>query len=103
MSELVMVQNNQVVVSSRQVAEHFGKRHDKLYSEIKRMYAEFISVGEGNAQNGGDPLFYEAEYYMTSMQAKGIRKLGRIKTMRWTSAQHEHIGRRRVEGLFMIC
>lgn len=62
MSELVMVQNNQVVVSSRQVAEHFGKRHDKLYSEIKRMYAEFISVGEGNAQNGGDPLFYEAEY-----------------------------------------
>ena len=27
MNELVMVENNQVVVSSRQVADNFGKQH----------------------------------------------------------------------------
>jgi len=53
-------QNGQAVVSSREVAEHFGKRHDKLMSEIKRMY--FNLTDEGCAQNGGDPLFMKTEY-----------------------------------------
>ena len=37
MSNLVEVRNQQVVASSKQVAEHFGKRHDKLFFEIGRI------------------------------------------------------------------
>ena len=50
--------NRNVVVSSRQVAKHFGKRHDKLFSEIKRRYSEYIDC----AENGGHPLFFENSY-----------------------------------------
>lgn len=37
MNELVMVENNEVVVSSRQVAEHFGKMHKNVLASIKEM------------------------------------------------------------------
>lgn len=49
-----------VLVSSRDVAEKFGKRHDKLMSEIERMYGELTN--EGTSQNGGHPLFYKSTY-----------------------------------------
>ena len=51
-----------IVVSSRQVAEDFGKRHDKLFTEIGRMYGSLIADEKGIAQNGGDPLFFPHEY-----------------------------------------
>ena len=35
MKELVMVENNQVVVSSRQVAENFGKQHKDVLEGIR--------------------------------------------------------------------
>ena len=34
------------------MAKKFGKRHDKLISEIERMYSDLI--GKGCAQNGGE-------------------------------------------------
>lgn len=45
-------------MSSVQVAKDFEKRHDKLVSEIERMYGDLT----GYAQNGGDPLFIETAY-----------------------------------------
>lgn len=54
----VKEKNGQLVVSSREVAEHFGKRHDKLTAEIERMYGDLI----GYPQNGGHPLFLENFY-----------------------------------------
>ena len=60
MEELVYLKNDEAVCSSLQVAEKFGKRHDKLISEIERMYSDLI--GKGCAQNGGDPLFVKSSY-----------------------------------------
>lgn len=54
----LVVENNQTLVSSRQVAEDFGKRHDKLKYEITRMYGGLIGVH----QNGGHPMFIENKY-----------------------------------------
>lgn len=54
------LKNEQAVCNSLQVAEKFGKRHDKLVSEIERMYSDLI--GQGCAQNGGDPLFIKSSY-----------------------------------------
>ncbi len=51
-----------IVVSSRQVAEDFGKRHDKLFAEIGRMYGDLIAGEKGIAPNGGDPFFFLHEY-----------------------------------------
>lgn len=45
---------------SLQVAKKFGKRHDKLVTEIERMYSDLI--GKGCAQNGGNPLFIKSSY-----------------------------------------
>ena len=42
MNELVYLKNDEAVCDSLQVAEKFGKRHDKLIAEIRRMYGELI-------------------------------------------------------------
>lgn len=60
MNDLVILKNDNAVCDSLQVAEKFNKRHDKLVSEIERMYGEL--VGERCAQNGGHPLFYKTSY-----------------------------------------
>jgi len=56
--DLVQVQNNQAVVSSLDVAEHFGKRHCDVL--------EAIRVEMGVTENSVDPLeaemFYETTY-----------------------------------------
>ena len=36
-TDLVEIKNNQVVVSSRQVAENFGKRHTHILDSIKSL------------------------------------------------------------------
>lgn len=46
-NELVQVKNEQVVTSSRHVAQNFGKRHDKLFFEIGRMYGELVADKKG--------------------------------------------------------
>ena len=60
MNELVHLEHDEAVCNSLEVAEKFGKRHDKLISEIERMYSDLI--GKGCAQNGGDPLFVKSSY-----------------------------------------
>ncbi len=60
MNNLVYLKNDEPVCSSLQVAEKFGKRHDKLIFEIERMYSDLI--GKGCPQNGGDPLFIKSSY-----------------------------------------
>lgn len=50
-------ESGQVVVSSREVAENFGKRHNKLVFEIERMYSDLTT------QNGAvKTLFFEASF-----------------------------------------
>ena len=60
MKGLIKINNTdgQLTVSSLQVAESFGKRHDKITAEIQRMYGDLREC----AQNGGDPLFAESTY-----------------------------------------
>lgn len=59
MNEIILQnKDGQILASSRDVAERFGKRHDKLTSEIERMYSELI----GYAQNGGHPMFIKTTY-----------------------------------------
>ena len=53
MDKLVVVKNKQVVVSSRQVAEHFGKLHKDVLETIRTK----ISSAENSAQ-----WFYETYY-----------------------------------------
>ena len=60
MNELVYLKNDEPVCSSLQVAEKFGKRHDKLIAEIRRMYGELI--GKRSPQNGGAKFFFESTY-----------------------------------------
>lgn len=60
MNELVHLENDEAVCSSLEVAEKFGKRHDKLIAEIRRMYSDLI--GKGSPQNGGAKFFFEATY-----------------------------------------
>lgn len=60
MNELVYLKNDEAVCDSLQVAEKFGKRHDKLIAEIRRMYGELI--GKRGAQNGGAKFFFESTY-----------------------------------------
>ena len=58
--ELVYLKNDEAVCDSLQVAERFGKRHDKLISEIERMYGDLI--GKLNVQNGGAKMFQKSSY-----------------------------------------
>ena len=43
--DLVQVQNNQVVVSSRQIAEHFGKQHFHVLRDIENMKKDISNFG----------------------------------------------------------
>ena len=60
MNELVYLKNDEAVCDSLQVAEKFGKRHDKLIAEIRRMYGELI--GKRGVQKGGAKIFFESTY-----------------------------------------
>ena len=53
MNELVMVENNQVVVSSRQVAENFGKQHKDVLESIRGILA---------AENSATEFFHESTF-----------------------------------------
>ena len=50
---LVEVQNNQIVVSSKQVAEHFGKEHKNVLADIRDILA---------AENSAARFFHETTY-----------------------------------------
>ena len=59
--DLVTIMDSQAVVSSRAVAERFHKRHDKLTTEIKRMYSELCVEGDAH-QMVDTPVFYAQQY-----------------------------------------
>lgn len=60
MNGLVILKGKEAVCDSLEVAKRFHKRHDKLISEIERMYGDLID--KGCAQNGGHPLFTRTTY-----------------------------------------
>lgn len=53
MSELVSIVNNQAVVSSRQVAEHFGKEHKNVLASIRDILV---------AENSATKFFLESNH-----------------------------------------
>lgn len=66
MNNLINIRNLDgiLTVSSREIAENFNKRHDKLSSEIERMYGDYIYDPEQDKStlNGGNPLFIRNWY-----------------------------------------
>lgn len=45
MKQLVVIQNNQIVVSSKDLAEHFGKEHKDVLENIRHiLVAEFSAT-----------------------------------------------------------
>lgn len=65
MENLVEIKNNQVVVSSRQIAENFGKEHSKVLRSI-RTAIEFTQAKNGlsklSQDNEVNDWFYETTY-----------------------------------------
>ena len=53
MNELVKIKNNQVVVSSRQVAEKFGKEHRNVLASIREILV---------AENSADKFYQETTH-----------------------------------------
>ena len=51
--------NGKITVNSRDIAERFGKRHDKLISEIERMYSNLIW---GTPKMVETPMFWKTSY-----------------------------------------
>ena len=56
---LVELKKNEAVCSSLDVAERFGKRHDKLTTEIERMYSGLI---KGSPEMVDTPMFWKSSY-----------------------------------------
>jgi len=54
------MKNDEAVCDSLIIADRFHKRHDKLVSEIDRMYGDLVVVGY--AQNSGHPIFVKTSY-----------------------------------------
>lgn len=57
MNELINIKNDEAVTTSLQVAEVFGKRHDRVVDEIERKYADILTP-----QNGGTRYFFRGTY-----------------------------------------
>lgn len=57
-NELVKVINGKTVVSSRDVAENFGKRHDNVMQNIERVLKDSVGVLEIKET----PMFQKSTY-----------------------------------------
>lgn len=56
MNDIILsMQNGEPVVSSRQIAESFEKRHDHVMRDIE-------DIMRGLPKNGDTPMFYKTEY-----------------------------------------
>lgn len=58
MSELVMIKNNQVVVSSRQVAEKFGKKHYVVLNSIKEILGQARKISSDSSQTSKSDCYH---------------------------------------------
>lgn len=56
----IVIENNQPITTSRNVAKNFGKRHDSVLRDLDNLKENF----EGSPQNWGD-LFHETTYTHT--------------------------------------
>lgn len=63
-TNLINIENRNgiLTVTSREIAENFDKRHDKLTSEIERKYGEYIVDEKECPRNGGNLLFIRSTY-----------------------------------------
>lgn len=68
-NNLVEVKNNTVVVSSLQIAEHFGKRHDNVVRDIENLITDMGMLKNEDISNRGvlkiedtPELFYKTTY-----------------------------------------
>lgn len=84
MEDLVKVENNQVVVSSRQVANDFGKEHRNLLRDIrgmlknehtKEMFCETFYVNEQNRQKYSEYLMNRDGFSLLVMGFTGSKAL----------------------------
>lgn len=82
--DLVQVQNNQVVVSSRQIAEHFEKRHDNVLRDIggllkneeaKKMFYKHTYIHEQNKQETFEYLMNRDGFSLLVMGFTGKKAL----------------------------
>lgn len=62
--KIINIQNREgiLTVSSREIAENFDKRHDKLTSEIERKYGDYIVDENECPRDGGNLLFIRSTY-----------------------------------------
>ena len=58
-NELVQFENNQVLTTSRMVAEYFEKRHDHLVTTLKELTNRLKS---SSPDFQGDQMFIESSY-----------------------------------------
>ena len=58
MKDLVMIMRGDAVVSSRQIAEHFGKRHDSILRAIENLIGGLHKIGETPTAK----MFYKSTY-----------------------------------------
>ena len=63
-NQLINIENHNGVltVTSREIAQNFDKRHDKLASEIERKYGEYITDENELPRDGGNLLFIRSKY-----------------------------------------
>ena len=73
-NEIQVINNNgTLVVSSRKVAEDFGKRHDKLLFEIERMYGDLIAA-EGMHQMVDTPQMFFIHKYIHPQNGQSYKE-----------------------------
>lgn len=90
MTDLVSIQNNQVVVSSRQVAEHFEKRHDNVIRDIEDVLEGILKIEEAQHLFHKTTYIHEQnnqEYPMYLMNRDGFSLLAMgftgLKALQW--------------------
>lgn len=65
MTDIILsTQNGEPVVSSRQIAENFGKSHDNVLKGIENLIGGLVKINDtpGLPKNGDTPMFYKTEY-----------------------------------------
>lgn len=72
MSEEIILgnRNGQPTATSREVAEHFGKRHDHVMRDIEEIIAGLPKIGE-------TPLFFKTTYIATNKQEYPMYEMNR--------------------------
>lgn len=68
MENLVKIENKQIVTDSRQIAEHFGKRHADVLESISKLYS---------TENSVQSMFFQTSYKDTSGKSNKVYLMNR--------------------------